>query len=133
MQVLTIRQVEEFLQTAANPRFRKNLLHSLLYRKFILEEEVSGIPSPLPPYFSQEIFSIIKKVKEETPLNIVTMKEKDWVRHLTEVNITMMEDQAGMMNYIPCKAKIAHPNTDWSLCWKACRQPGIPPDVASFL
>ena len=36
--------ISTFIQTAANPRYQTNLLHSLLYRKFVLEEnEVPGL------------------------------------------------------------------------------------------
>ena len=35
--------------------------------------------------------------------------------------------------FTPCKVEPASPSTDWSLSWAACRQPGIPPDLASFL
>ena len=125
--------ITTFMQTAANPSYRSNLLHSLLYRKYVLEEEVPGVPASLPPYFSQELFSTIKKVRDETPLNIVTMKEKDWLRHLTEINVTMTQDPTGALQYIPCKAERTNPHTDWSVCWKACRQPGVPADLASFL
>ena len=126
--------ITTFLQTAANPAFITNLLHSLLYKKFILGEEVPCAPDPPPPYFSQEFFYIIRKAKEETPLNIITMKEKDWVRLLTEEYITMEVDNVtGQQHLIHCRAELASPTTDWSLSWQACRQPGVPPDLASFL
>ena len=125
--------ITTFLQTASNPSFCPNLLHSLLYRKYILEEEVPCAPDPPPPYFSKEFFSIIKNVKNDSPLNIIAMREKDWVRYLTEEYITMTSEPSGQRHYTPCKAELAVPNTDWSLCWAACRQPGVPPDLASFL
>ena len=125
--------ITTFLQTASNPSFCPNLLHSQLYRKHILGEEVPCAPDPPPPYFSKEFFSIIKKAKNDTPLNIINMKEKDWVRYLTEEYITMTSDPAGQQHYTPCKVEIAEPNADWTSCWAACRQPGVPPDLASFL
>ena len=56
--------ITTFLQTAANPSFRPNLLHSLLYRKHVLGEDVFGAPDTCPPYLSEEFFSIIKKSKK---------------------------------------------------------------------
>ena len=44
--------ISTFIQTAANPSFQHNLLHTLLYRKYVL-----------PPYFSEELFNIIRRVK----------------------------------------------------------------------
>ena len=70
--------ITTFLQTAANPAYRPNLLHNLLYRKYVLEEEnVAGAPIHLPPYLSLDFFSIIRKVKSDSPLNITTMSERD--------------------------------------------------------
>ena len=59
--------ITSFLQTAANPEYCQSLLHSLLFRKHILgEEDVPGVPTQPPPYFSQEMFSIVKKVHKES-------------------------------------------------------------------
>ena len=126
--------ITTFLQTAANPLLRQNLLHSLLFRKHILGEDVPEAPTPPPPYLSQDLFSIIRKVKEDTPLNIVTMAEKHWTRLLTEDYLTMTEvSDTGQQQFTPCRAELASPATDWSRCWSACRQPGLPPHFASFL
>ena len=126
--------ITTFIQTAANPKFQPNLLHNLLYRKHVLGEDVPQAPDPPPPYFSLEFFSVIKKVKEDTPLNIVFMKEKDWTRLLTEDCITMLDVSAtGQQQFTPCRVETASPTTDWSRCWAACRQKGVPPDLASFL
>ena len=55
--------ISTFLQTAANPAYISNLLHTLLYRKYVLEEDdVPGVPSQPPLYFSPDLFSIIRKV-----------------------------------------------------------------------
>ena len=96
--------ITTFMQTAANPAFRQNLLNSLLYRKHILEEDLVGVADPPPPYFSLDFFSIIKKAKEETPLNIINMKEKDWFRYLTEEYVTIM---SAIQKCIPCKAELS--------------------------
>ena len=127
--------ITSFLQTAANPAYCPSLLHSLLFRKYILEEEdVPGVPSQPPPYFSQEMFSIVKKVHEESSINIITMTEKDWSRLLTEEYITTehnMENDTKEMR--KCKSELDSPDTDWPISWSICRQPGVPPDLASFL
>ena len=87
--------ISTFLQTAANPSFRSNLLHNQLYRKYILEEaDVPGVPNQLPPYFPEDFFHIIREVKRKYPFNILTMTERDWNRTLTEDFITMELNQA---------------------------------------
>ena len=127
--------ITTFLQTAANPAFRTNLLHSLLFRKFILEEDdVPGVPDQLPPYFTQELFNIINTAKADTPLNIITMSEKEWTRLLTEKYITMEVNQVtSIQQFRPCRAEIDRTSTDWPLSWSLCRQTGVPPHLASFL
>ena len=127
--------ITTFLQTAANPSYRSSLLHNMLYRKYILEEEnVAGAPIQLPPYFSEEFFALIRKVKRDSSLSIIFMSEKDWTRVLTEDFITMqLNPHTNIKEYIPCKAELANPSTDWQLSWSLCRQQGIHPDMASFL
>ena len=125
--------ITTFLQTAANPSFQQNLLHNLLYRKHVLLEDVPEAPVQPPPYLSQELFSIIRAVKQSTSINIIKMTEKDWSKHLTEDHITKHETEPGQSDFIPCRVELASPSTDWSLCWSSCRQVGIPPDLASFL
>ena len=127
--------ISTFLQTAANPSFRSNLLHNQLYRKYILEEaDVPGVPNQLPPYFTEDFFHIIREVKRKYPFNILTMTERDWNRTLTEDFITMELNQATNSNqFRPCRSELASPTTDWALSWFLCRQPGIPPDMATFL
>ena len=127
--------VTTYLQTAANPKFIPNMLHSQLYKKHVLGEDVPSAPEQLPPYFSPELFSIMKKVNDESPLNIVNMSEKDWTRLLTEDFVTMIPGPGNNIPrlFTPCRAELASPATDWCLSWEACRQPGVPPELASFL
>ena len=126
--------ITSFIQTAANPSFRSNLLHNLLYRKYVLEEEcVPGAPNQPPAYFTQDFFAIIRKVKSESSLNIITMTERDWTRLLTEDYITMELNESGTRDFRPCRAEAASPTTDWTLSWTLSRQKGVPPDMASFL
>ena len=126
--------ISTFLQTAANPKFRPNLLHQLLFRKHVLLDDAPGVPNQLPPYLSPELFSIIRKVKNESKLNITNMSEGDWNRYLTEEFITMeAETQDENRLFHPSKAELASPGNDWELSWFLARQPGIPPELTSFL
>lgn len=115
--------ITTFIQTSANPAFQSNLLHTLLFRKYVLEEDnVPGSHGQLSPYLSPEMFTIIRKVKTVTPLNIVTMSERDWSRLLTAGYVTMrVNTDSGVSEYLPCKAELASPSTDWELSWFLCR------------
>ena len=127
--------ITKFIQTAANPVYRQNLLHSALFRKYVLEEiDVPGVPDTLPPYFTKDLFTIIKKVKSESTLNIITMSERDWTRVLTEDYITMeVNETDGKRQFKPSKAELDSPLTNWAFSWSLCRASGIPPDLSSFL
>ena len=127
--------ISTFLQTAAHPAFRSNLLHTLLYRKYVLDEtDVPGAPAQPPPYFSQDFFNIIRKVKSQTPLSIPTLSEGDWYKLLTEDYITMEANVDNeLKQFRPCKAELASPTTDWTFSWSMCRQPGLSPELSSFL
>jgi hypothetical protein len=127
--------ISTFMQTAANPLYQPDLLHTLLYRKYVLEEDhVPGAPNQLPPYFSEELFAIIRNVKNQSSINIISMSEKDWSRCLTEDQVTMeMNFDSGVQEFRPCRAELASPTTDWELSWTLCRQQGMAPDLSSFL
>ena len=100
--------ISTFIQTAANPKYQSNLLHTLLFRKYVLEEDyVAGVPAQLPPYLSEDLFAIIRKVRSQSTYNIVTMTEKDWSRILTENEVTMeINAESGLKVFWPCKAEL---------------------------
>ena len=54
--------ISTYLQTAINPNFIRNHYHNLLYRYFVLKEQTPPIISP--PYFGEDFFEIIRKLKE---------------------------------------------------------------------
>ena len=122
-----------FLETAANPIFRKNLYHNMLYRYHILDD--SSVPNPgFPPYYSQDFFSRVRKVHEESPLNILRMTEKDWYRVLLEDYCTQEKDNnTGERVNIMCRVEKANPQTDWEQSWRLARLPGLGPENTSFL
>ena len=107
--------IATFIQTAANPNFQNSLYHSLLYRRQCLQD--FSVPDvDLPPYYSRDFFATIKDVVDNSPLNPVQMSEKQWYRHLLEVNVTMEKgDDEGRMVAKKCKAEISDPNIDFQL------------------
>ena len=56
-----------------------------------------------------------------------------WTRLLVEDNLTMYTLADHTMEYIPCKAELASPTTDWDLTWQLVRLKGLGPDHSSFL
>ena len=85
-------------------------------------------------YLTEDIFTIIRRVKDSSSLNIITMKDMAWTRLLTEKYITMLNlpgDES--RTFIPCRSETASPTTDWEASWANCRQPGMSPELTSFL
>ena len=123
--------IRNFLESAANPKFRKSLLHTILFRYHVLEDR--SVPNPgYLPYYPQTFFDTIKRVHQDTPLNVRTMSTSPWVRILTEDGVTMELGRGQVKQYIPCKAEISFPHNDWEQSWRLCRLKGIGSDLASF-
>ena len=124
--------IRSFLETAANPKFRRNQYHALLFRYHVLEE--TFLPNPgFPPYYSSDFFGTIKKVKKETPLNVTTMTTSQWSRLLVEDNLTMTTLEDNHRVFTPCKAELSSLSTDWDHVWHLARLKGLGPEHSSFL
>ena len=72
----------------------------------------------------------IRKVHNDTSMNVNTMSIKDWTQILTEENLTM--DITDTRAFKPCRAEILSPNTDWALSWKISCLKGFGSDLTSF-
>ena len=121
-----------FLETAGNPKFKISLFHSNLFRFHILQD--NSIPNPgFPPFYTQEFFQKIHQVKNETPLNILTMTEKQWYQVYLEDNCTMTEDEQQQRTFISTRTELSSPSTDWERTWRLSRQRGLGPELTTFL
>ena len=104
--------ITTFLETACNPKYRRSLYHSNLFRFHVLDD--NSIPDPgFPPFYSKNFFQVIKKVHTESALNVCVMSEGQWYRLLLEDNVTMEEMENGQRKYIGCRVELASPETDW--------------------
>ena len=124
--------IRSFMETAANPNFRRNHYHDQLFRYHVLAE--TSLPDPgFPPYYPPEFFATIKKVKDETPLNITTMSTSQWSRVLVEDNLTMITLPDTTREFAPSRVELANPDTNWQQIWYFARLKGLGPDHTSFL
>ena len=121
------------METAAHPSYTHSLLHTLLYRYYVLRDDSIENPPPIPPYFSTCFFNTIRLVKEETPMNVETMSTAQWYRLLLEQSITMEENEDNSRQYIKTRSENASPNTDWELSWHRARLKGLGSQATSFL
>ena len=87
-------QIKSFLDTAVNPKYRRNEYHKALYDWHVLELKTSANPGR-PPYFSEEFFQEIKKVKNEGLLNICNLSLSQWYKVLMENHVTSEIDDEG--------------------------------------
>ena len=125
--------IRTFMETAANPSFKQNHYHTLLYRTYVLEDDSITRPPPMPPYYSAAFFSSIKWVKENTPLNVISINTAQWYRVLLEKEVTMVEMNDNSMEYTKSRAELASPGTDWVTSWRRARMKGLGSEAISFL
>ena len=90
----------------------RNEFHHALYRWNILEDDSFANPG-ISPYFSTEVFSIIKHVRDSGTLNIITMSTSQWYKVLLERYVTTETDNAGLCNFIQTRREKALPDIQW--------------------
>ena len=80
--------IRSFLETAANPTFRRNLSHEQLFR-FHTDR---SIPNPgFPPYYPPDFFRTIRNAKDDTSINITSMTTSQRSTFLVEENVTKLK------------------------------------------
>ena len=67
--------IRSFLETAGNVNFRSSLYHTLLCRYHVFEDRSFSNPGT-PPFYSEDFFTQIRKVHQESPVNIFHMTEE---------------------------------------------------------
>ena len=101
-----------FLSQAISPLFKPNTYYNTLYRWHVLGERDITDPGR-PPYYSAAFFSIIKEVKENTPLNVAHLSVKQWYRLLMEKEVTHTSDDPSSPPVLkPSKLETDHPMLD---------------------
>ena len=124
--------IKSFLETAGNDTFLPSLYHTILYKVHVLGD--ASIPDPgYPPFYSRDFFAVIKKVHEETPLNVLKMSEKEWYTFLLEDQVIKETGLDGVEEYKMCRVERANPDTNWEQSWRLARLPGLGPENISFL
>ena len=86
----------------------------------------------LPPFYNEELFTVIRQVHNETPLNVAQMTEKQWYKVLLEKKVIMVESERSQQ-LIPCRAELKNPELDWETTWPRIRLSGLGAELTSFL
>ena len=120
-----------FLQTAANPQFRRNHYHHSLYLCHVLEKSESG-PS-IPPYFQGDFFSTLRKLRDEKG-SLEYIRFRDIYNFLMEdILRNVVTDDQGERPLKLLRCELAEPAADWKLTWHRVRLRGLGPELTSFL
>ena len=122
-----------FLTQAISPFYKSNIYYTTLYRWHVLEER--DLPNPgCPPYYSLTFFSIIKDVKDNTPLNVAHLSVKQWYRLLMEKGVThTCDDPSSPPVLLPSKVELEHPQVDLDASYLLSRKYGLAPEQKQFL
>ena len=130
--------ITTFLQTAINPNFIRNHYHNLLYRHFVLKEQTPPIISP--PYFGEDFFEIIRKLKESTSIiELISIKGvydflvSSTLRAEIEIPGTQGSSNPADWPLIPLPCEENSPETNWTKTWRLSRQRGLGPELTSFI
>jgi hypothetical protein len=103
--------IRTFLETSVHPSFQHSLLHSLLYRKYVFEDDSLYTPPTMPPYYSVSFFQTIQNAKENTPLNVTTMTTAQLYRYIIEEELTMTMLESNTMGYIKSRVELSVPSS----------------------
>ena len=124
--------IRSFLETAIVPKFHQNSYHAAQFRWNVLLER--DIPDPgKSPYLTEDMFQLIKEVKEEGLLNLSHMKSGTWYKVLLENKITMQSEPNGTRSMKPCKVEVRNPEVDWKSTWALANSKGLNPTEKTFL
>ena len=124
--------IRSFMETAANPKFIRNIFHEALYEWHVLGNR-SILNPGTTPYYDMEFFNRIIEVKNENLLNVTTMSSQSWYRVLLENKVTHSINANGARELKPCKAEKTFPARNWENIWKLATNPGLSSELSSFL
>ena len=125
-------QIRSFMESAVNPKFRRNIYHEALFKWHI--EQDRSIPNPgTPPFYPESFFTTIKEVEQEGLLNIKTLDTAGWYRALLENNVTHVISEEGIRSIKLCRVEIKNPDVDWERAWSLAITPGLSSEQTSFI
>ena len=121
--------IRTLLETAVIPKFRHSL-HSVMFNYHVLGDTSVSNPGFLP-YYPPSFFKTIRKIHDSTSKNVTTMSIKQWVKVLTEDNLTM-EISENTKEFKLCRVEMLSPHSDWTKIWSLCRLRGLGSELTSF-
>ena len=127
--------IRTFMETAAIPKFRKNLLHNVMYRVHILEDDSLPDPGYLP-YYSEEFFKTIRDIKNNYSRDITEMSIGQWYQALIMADKDLIDEENTVfdddLKFKICRAEISSTTSNWTTIWRRIRMKGLSNDLISF-
>ena len=124
--------IRSFLETAVNPKFQISMYHQALFLWHVRGSR--NIPDPgRPPYYSLEMFEIIREVDNSNKFDIIKMKGKDWYIYLLDKYVLKSDIDENNQQNIVCKAEAEKPNVNWETSWQLARLGGLGSPSITFL
>ena len=125
--------IHTFLSQAISSSFPPNQYLLCLYRWHVLEERHFSDPG-CPPYYSPAFFSVIKEVKETTPLNVAHVTVKQWYQLLLEKGVTHTSENPDTPPLlIASRAEGNHQMADFPAAYRISIVFGLAPEQKSFM
>ena len=126
--------IRTFLETSIHPRFRHNLLHEILYRKHVLEEDIN-IRLPNTPYYNKDFYEDIRTLRQHFEgRDISSLKLNQIYNCLLGLKVTMSAaTDSAPTKLIPLSVEMKNPNVNWEEVWRRVRLRGLPAQAGSFL
>ena len=120
--------VKYFIDTAINPKFKRNIFHQALFYWHIIGDR--DLPNPgKSPYYSEDFFSLIREVNEEGLLRLSSMSLNDWYKVLVEKHI--LKNKSRKENLSKCE--IRNPDVNWDQTWLLATHKCLNSEDQSFL
>ena len=121
--------ISTFLETAINPKYKRNSYHNFLYRYFVLNE---NFPKPeIPPNFAGDFFPTIRRIKE-SPVIIEACTLKQVYDFLMNDVLRVNNDDQSNETLIPLSCELKYPVTDWKKTWNLARSKGLGSELTSI-
>ena len=109
-----------FLEQCTNPNYIHSLFTTIIFRHYVMEEDISC--PPVPSCYNESFFEKIKDALYHG-YNISTMKTRDWYDFL----LSMDESLSG-----PTKIELTFPEINWPTIWSSLRVPSLNDAAKSF-
>ena len=124
-----------FLQTAINPNFYRNNYHNVMYRKYVLNEQIEA--PKIPQSLAGDFFPILRELNMaigglET-VNLKTMYKflvSEAIRVQDNEDLTLIGEEKRL---IPLNCELIHPTNNWPEAWRRARLKGLGPELTTFV